>query len=121
MMRMGPDEESRRMPTIEAIARQRGISGEGQIIGIADTGIDWDNCMFWDSAKSSVNPNQGQRPPQQLDLSRRKIIMYTWYTDCNICNRCPVDIQDDYVSVCMCVCVCMYVRVCMRAYIFATY
>ncbi len=33
------------------------LTGRGrgaQIVGVADTGIDWDNCFFWESAYSHV-------------------------------------------------------------------
>jgi hypothetical protein len=31
------------------------LTGRGeQIVGVADTGIDWDNCFFWESAYSQV-------------------------------------------------------------------
>lgn len=75
------------------------FTGEGQLIGVADTGIDWDNCLFWDSAGSSAFPDRGQPPPLQADFTRRKLIAYTWYEDCSICNRCPFDIEEDRVSV----------------------
>jgi hypothetical protein len=26
-----------------------GLSGEGQIVAVSDTGIDEDNCYFWDA------------------------------------------------------------------------
>ena len=37
-----------------------GLDGEGQVIGISDTGLDTDNCYFWD-ATGDV-PRDGVRP-----------------------------------------------------------
>jgi subtilisin family serine protease len=47
---------------------KQGYTGKGQIVGIGDTGIDWDNCYFSD----------GMRPPafQSVDLNHRKIVGY---------------------------------------------
>ena len=45
-----------------------GLTGAGQIIGIGDTGIDYDNCFFYD-------PNVAL-PVNRLDLNHRKIIYY---------------------------------------------
>ena len=34
---------------------QRRLDGRGQIIAITDTGIDWDNCFVWESARSGLH------------------------------------------------------------------
>jgi len=47
-----------------------GLDGSGQIVTVSDTGVDDDNCYFWDSTGSSV-PRTGQ-----FDLSKRKIVQY---------------------------------------------
>lgn len=76
--------------------RQNGIDGTGQIIGIADTGIDWDNCFFWESANSFDYPERGVEPPFNfVDQARRKIISYNWIDECELCDRCPQVIEDD--------------------------
>jgi subtilisin family serine protease len=46
----------------------KGITGEGEVIAIADTGIDYDMCFFRDTQK--------QVPFQTLDTSHRKIVGY---------------------------------------------
>ena len=64
-----------------------GIHGEGQIIAILDTGLDWQSCFF-------SEPN-GSAPPfntwsastglqwQNIDLSRRKVIAYDLLWSCD--------------------------------------
>jgi len=64
-----------------------GIHGEGQIIAILDTGVDWTSCYF-------AEPD-GSRPPfntgspmtgfawQNIDLSRRKVIAYDLLYSCD--------------------------------------
>jgi hypothetical protein len=74
----------------------RGLDGTGQIIGISDTGIDWDNCFFWESARSPNFPERGQPPPFNLvDMSRRKIIAYYFLGDCSLCGMCPTQVAAD--------------------------
>ena len=34
-----------------------GILGNGQIVGLADSGIDWDNCLFRDANNPIVKTN----------------------------------------------------------------
>jgi len=46
----------------------KGITGEGQIIGIADTGIDMNLCFFKDTARSI--------PVNRVDRQHRKVISY---------------------------------------------
>ncbi|MBV9495511.1 MAG: S8 family serine peptidase [Acidobacteria bacterium] len=64
-----------------------GIHGEGQIIAILDTGLDWQSCFF-------SEPN-GSAPPfntwsastglqwQNIDLTRRKVIAYDLLWSCD--------------------------------------
>lgn len=59
----------------------RGIFGQGQIIAVLDTGLDWDSCWF-------TEPN-GSPPPVNLtidgravDTSRRKVIAYDFLYSC---------------------------------------
>jgi subtilisin family serine protease len=53
----------------------RGLRGEGQIVGIGDSGIDWDHECFFDPARPTVQyvPPGETRPP---DLAHRKIVNY---------------------------------------------
>jgi len=76
--------------------RQRGIDGANQIVGVADTGLDWDSCFFWESANSLDFPQRGLEPPFNfVDQGRRKIISYNWVEECELCDRCPQIIEDD--------------------------
>eukprot|EP00761_Pharyngomonas_kirbyi_P005282 gb/GECH01005287.1/.p1 GENE.gb/GECH01005287.1/~~gb/GECH01005287.1/.p1 ORF type:complete len:967 (+),score=205.39 gb/GECH01005287.1/:1-2901(+) len=47
---------------------EHGITGKGQIVGVGDTGIDWDNCFFYDP--------EHPVPFNTIDKSHRKIISY---------------------------------------------
>jgi hypothetical protein len=52
-----------------------GIHGEGQIIAVLDTGLDYDSCYFAEA--------NGSRPPiNTVDLSRRKVIAYDFLYSC---------------------------------------
>jgi len=58
---------------------QHGILGAGEIIGVADTGIDYDNCFFNDAATPS--PAQcvavpGAESPNCINHAHRKIVSY---------------------------------------------
>ena len=77
--------------------QKMGIDGTGEIIGIADTGLDWDSCFFWESKQNKLSLKEGVEPPfQNVIQSRRKLISYNWHDKCEVCNRCPVDVEDDY-------------------------
>lgn len=58
----------------------QGLLGEGEIIGISDSGVDPDTCWFEDPAGlptvSSVPATGQDRAPMPVDASRRKIIGY---------------------------------------------
>jgi hypothetical protein len=46
-----------------------GLDGSGEVIGLADSGIDWDHCAF--------SPDSGHPPPlNTFNVSRKKIIAY---------------------------------------------
>ena len=64
-----------------------GIHGEGQIIAILDTGVDWTSCYFAepDNAKPPFNtgsPSTGLAW-QNIDLSRRKVVAYDLLWSCD--------------------------------------
>ncbi|KAG2392168.1 hypothetical protein C9374_012420 [Naegleria lovaniensis] len=48
---------------------EMGILGNGQIVGVSDTGIDWDNCLFRDALNPTVRTNT-------LNFDHRKIVKY---------------------------------------------
>jgi len=58
-----------------------GIHGEGQIIAILDTGVDWDTCPFIeaDGSRPPINPTLAS---DNEDLSRRKIVAYDFLYSC---------------------------------------
>ena len=49
-----------------------GLDGAGQVVSVSDTGLDVDNCYFWD--KSGEVTRDGS-----VDLSRRKVVQYYPY------------------------------------------
>ena len=64
-----------------------GLHGEGQIIAILDTGVDWDSCFFTeqDGSPPPINtgtPSGGLRSTN-VDLSRRKIVAYDFLYSCD--------------------------------------
>mmetsp|Transcript_59456 Transcript_59456/g.140576 ORF Transcript_59456/g.140576 Transcript_59456/m.140576 type:complete len:1566 (-) Transcript_59456:75-4772(-) len=76
--------------------RRNGLDGSGQIAGMADTGLDWDSCFFWEADGSPTFPNRGKPPPfESVDVTRRKIVAYQRYEDCAVCNKCPEDVEED--------------------------
>jgi len=58
-----------------------GLHGEGQIIAVLDTGVDWDNCYFAE-ADGSAPPYNLRVGDTAVDLSRRKIIAYDFLYSC---------------------------------------
>ena len=48
------------------------------MLGIADTGVDMDNCQFWESANNPSFPQRGLGPLDngRVDMSRRKVATY---------------------------------------------
>ena len=55
----------------------RGIDGSGQIVGVADTGIDYDNCFFRDSTMPTPAMCTGSNPPATfINHNHRKIVTY---------------------------------------------
>jgi hypothetical protein len=53
----------------------RGIHGEGQIVAVLDTGLDYDSCFFAEE-DGSVPPINRTLDGMNVDLSRRKVIAY---------------------------------------------
>lgn len=51
-----------------------GLDGSGQVIGVSDTGLDVDNCYFYDSTGEVVKDGR-------TDFSRRKVVQYNSWKD----------------------------------------
>lgn len=65
----------------------RGIYGQGQIIAVLDTGVDYAACVFVepDNTPPPLNTGtpQGGLQWQNVDLSRRKIVAYDFLYSCD--------------------------------------
>ncbi len=64
-----------------------GIHGEGQIVAVLDTGVDWTSCYFAEPDNSKPPFNTGSPLTglawQNIDNSRRKIIAYDFLYSCD--------------------------------------
>lgn len=73
-------------PNGAATLHNRGIYGEGQIIAVLDTGLDYDNCYFAepDGRVPPVNTGTptGGFSWTNVDPSRRKVIAYNFLYSC---------------------------------------
>lgn len=63
-----------------------GIMGQGEIVGVLDTGLDWDSCYFAEPDGSpppvnTVNPD-GSLQRSNIDPTRRKVIAYDFLFSC---------------------------------------
>lgn len=63
----GADEDDR--PFFE-----EGVDGTGQTVSVSDSGLDTDNCYFWDAAGELARDGT-------VDLARRKVVQYVPYAD----------------------------------------
>ena len=54
----------------------KGINGTGEIVGVADTGVDFDSCYFRDDTRSLKWCVGKGVVPDCVDLSQRKIVSY---------------------------------------------
>ncbi len=65
----------------------RGIHGQGQIIAVLDSGVDYRSCYFVEPDNSAPPVNTGTPQSglqwQNIDLSRRKIIAYDFLYSCD--------------------------------------
>ena len=77
---------------------QHGLNGSGQIIGIGDTGVDYDNCFFRDPAYAAPTSNH------------RKIVAYRTIGTARMGDS--VNGHGTHTSG-RCVCVCVFVCVCV--------
>jgi subtilisin family serine protease len=91
VLRLSADEAAYRSlqsgsPTGPTPLHDRGIFGQGQIIAVLDTGVDYTACAFLEPNNSAPPINtgtpQGGLDWQNVDLSRRKIIAYNFLYSC---------------------------------------
>jgi hypothetical protein len=65
----------------------RGIHGEGQIVAVLDTGLDYTSCYFREPDNSPPPFNTGSPGGglnwQNVDLSRRKVVAYNFLYSCD--------------------------------------
>lgn len=52
------------------------IAGTGQIVGISDSGLDYDSCFFWDSVNGAPPEDSGLPSNVTPDYNQRKVIVY---------------------------------------------
>ena len=66
-----------------------GLDGQGQVVGIMDTGIDIDHCMFWDALAElpALNGAQGVT----VDPDHRKVLAVDFYWSQDWPNPGPFD------------------------------
>lgn len=64
-----------------------GLHGEGQIVAVLDTGLDWQSCYFAepDGSMPPVNTGSpiGGYDWDNIDLSRRKVVTYDFLYSCD--------------------------------------
>ena len=74
-------------PTGPTPLHDRGIHGQGQIIAVLDTGVDYHSCYFVEPGASAPPFNtgtpQGGLAWENVDLTRRKIIAYNFLFSCD--------------------------------------
>ena len=73
-------------PTGPTPLHDRGIHGEGQIVAVLDTGVDYNNCYFAEADNTPPPFNTGSPATglawDNVDLTRRKIIAYNFLYSC---------------------------------------
>lgn len=71
----------------------RGIKGQGQLIAIVDTGVDYDSCYFAEPDGTPPPFNTGSPQDglawENVDLSRRKIVAYDFLYSCDQYPNAP--------------------------------
>lgn len=60
----------------------RGIRGEGEIIAVLDTGLDWDSCYFAEPG-GAAPPVNTRLSDTRVDPNRRKVIAYNFLYSCD--------------------------------------
>jgi hypothetical protein len=72
-------------PTGPTPLHDRGLFGQGQLIAILDTGVDYNSCYLADPMAPPINTGtpQGGLAWQNIDLTRRKIVAYNFLYSCD--------------------------------------
>ena len=74
-------------PTGPTPLHDRGIQGQGQLIAIVDTGLDYTSCYFVEPDGSAPPFNTGTPAGglewQNIDLGRRKVVAYDFLYSCD--------------------------------------
>jgi hypothetical protein len=74
-------------PIGPTVLHDRGIRGEGQVIAILDTGLDYNNCFFAELDNTPPPFNTGTPAGgldwENVDLSRRKVVAYNFLYSCD--------------------------------------
>ena len=74
-------------PTGPTPLHDRGIRGEGQLIAIVDTGLDYNSCFFAEPGNTPPPFNTGTPGGglqwENIDLSRRKVVAYNFLYSCD--------------------------------------
>lgn len=65
---------------LSATVWNRGLRGEGQVIAVADTGLEYDMCFFDDPSQTVVPQAVTAPAPVSLNLSHRKVLAYNYPT-----------------------------------------
>jgi len=71
------------VPTLTYPIYQKNIKGQGQVVGVGDSGLDYDSCFFHDPA-NKITQNQipqGQTGQPKNFPGHRKILQYVGYAD----------------------------------------
>jgi Subtilase family len=74
-------------PTGPTPIHDRGIHGEGQIVAVVDTGLDYNSCYFAEPDGTPPPFNTGSPAAglhwQNVDLARRKVVAYNFLYSCD--------------------------------------
>ena len=53
-----------------------GLDGRGQVVAVSDTGVDVDNCYFWDRSAAAQRDRSGR-----INRNARKVVQYFAFSD----------------------------------------
>ena len=73
--------QSGQMKTHDTPFWDRGINGSGEVVGVADTGLDDSSCFFRDNVLGNVTRTAKDSTDYIIDHQQRKVISYVAYVD----------------------------------------